>query len=221
MNVTDPIGSFTFKAPSITVSPGATTGNSTLVTITPTAGFTGSISLAPTITSNPANAQQIPSLSFGTTPTITTTDSSPITATLYAFTTAPTKAASSIPHYTGGHWYATGGATLACILFLWVPRNRRSLRNILGAIVLLTLLTGGVLACGGGGRAQQQFRQCRHNPWQLHHHDHRHLWPNHRLRNGEPHRAISPIARAPFHGARGAPPDSTSSCGSFLLPGAQ
>ena len=88
--------------------------------------------------------------SFGTTPTITFTGSNPMTATLYVFTTAPTQADITIPHRAGSRWYATGGATLACILFLWVPRRRRNLRNVLGAIVLLMFLMTGVLACGGG-----------------------------------------------------------------------
>jgi hypothetical protein len=149
-NVINPIGSFTFSAPSVTIAPGATTGNSTIVTITPSGGFTGSISLNPTITSSPAKSQNPPSLSFGTTPTITFTDSSPITATLYVFTTAPTRAALTTSQPLRRRWYATGGATLAGILFLWVPRRRRNLRNVLGAIVLLAFLTTGVLACSGG-----------------------------------------------------------------------
>ena len=144
-----PVGSFTFGAPTITVSLAhhrqLHRGYDHAVRRLHGVHISGADDHV-----SPTNAQHLPALSLGTTPTVTFTGSSPITVTLYVFTTAPTQAAIGIPHHPGGRAYATGGATLACILFLWVPRRHRNLRNVLGAIVLLMFLMTGVLACGGG-----------------------------------------------------------------------
>jgi hypothetical protein len=55
------------------------------------------------------------------------------------------------PKRPGVPWYATGGATLACLLLFGIPTRRRSWRTMLGLLALLAFLAGGVLSCGGGG----------------------------------------------------------------------
>jgi hypothetical protein len=73
------------------------------------------------------------------------------TATLIISTTAATSTALARPGSRGMPWYTAGGTALACVLLYGVPARRRRWRGLLGVFVLLATLTGGVLACGGGG----------------------------------------------------------------------
>ena len=142
---------FTVAGTAVTVNPGATTANTSTVTLTPAGGFTGSVALTAAVTSSPAGAQYPPSLSFGYTSPVSITGASAGTATLTISTTAATSSALSYPKRPGVPWYAAGGATLACLLLLGIPAQRRSWRTILGMLMFLAALTAGVVACGGGG----------------------------------------------------------------------
>jgi subtilase family serine protease len=135
----------------VTVTPGATSGNTSTITVTPANGFTGSVVLTAAITSSPAGAQYPPTLSFGSSSPVSIAGATAGTATLTVSTTPATNAALVQPKRPGGRWYTTGGAALACLLLLGIPARRRSLRTMLGMMGLLLVLTGGVLACGGGG----------------------------------------------------------------------
>jgi subtilase family serine protease len=147
--VTVGLPSFTITGTSsINVLPGATT--IATIIVTPTAGFTGAVTLSATVTSNPANAQYPPSLSFGSSSTVNLSGVSGQTATLTITTTAPTSAALAPPRGPGLPWYTAGGATLACILFFAFPTRRRW-RTTLGMIALLVAFLGGAVSCGGGG----------------------------------------------------------------------
>ena len=152
VTVTSPASSnFTVSGTAVTLAPGATTGNTSNITVTPAGGFTGSVALTASVTSSPAGAQYLPSLSFGSTSPASITGTSAGTATLTITTTAATSAALVHPKRPGVPWYAAGGATLACILLFGIPARRRSWQTMLGMVALLVALTGGVLACGGGG----------------------------------------------------------------------
>jgi hypothetical protein len=143
--------SFTISGAAVSIAKGATTGNTSTITVTPSGGFTGSVALTATITSNPAGAQYLPTLSFGSTTPVGITGPAAGTATLTISTTAATSAALVHPKRPGVPWYAAGGATLACLLLFGIPVRRRSWRTMLGLLVLLVSLAGGVLSCGGGG----------------------------------------------------------------------
>jgi hypothetical protein len=139
----------------ITVSPGATTGNTSTIMVTPSGGFTGTVDLT-CVTVGPTGATD--PATCGLSPTfVNVMSASPENATVTAFTTAPTSAAMLPPRIRGGRWYATGGAALACLLLLGIPARRRGWRAMLGVFVLLVLLAGGVVSCtsgakkGGGG----------------------------------------------------------------------
>jgi predicted membrane protein len=142
--------SFTVSGTAVTVSPGATTGNTSTMTVTPSGGFTGSVALTATLTSSPAGAQYPPTLSFGSTTPVNITGTTAGTATLTVSTTAATSAALAYSKSRGLPWYSAGGAALACLLFFGIPTRRRSWRTLLGMVLLLVALGGGV-ACGGGG----------------------------------------------------------------------
>jgi hypothetical protein len=143
--------SFTLNGPAVTVAPGATTGNTSTITLTPTGGFTGSVALTAAITSSPTGAQYLPTVSFGSTTPVAITGATAATATLTVSTTATTTSAVVIPKRPEDPWYAAGSAALAFLLFIGNLRRRSGWRILTGMVVLLLMLAGGVLACGSGG----------------------------------------------------------------------
>jgi len=149
--ITAPTPGLTVSGTAVTVIPGATTGSTSTITVTPAGGFTGNVVLTAAVTSSPTGAQYPPTLSFGSTSPVSITGTSAGTATLTITTTAASSAALVLPKRNGVPWYAAGGAALACILLFGIPARRRSWRTMLGMLVFLVALSGGVLACGGGG----------------------------------------------------------------------
>jgi hypothetical protein len=143
--------SFTVSGTAVSVTPGASTGNTSTITLTPSGGFTGNVAMTATVTSNPAGAQYLPTLSFGSSSPVTIVGTNVGTAYLTVFTTAATSGAMVPPRRPGAPWYAAGGATLACLLLFGIPARRRSWRTMLGMLALLAALSSGVFACGGGG----------------------------------------------------------------------
>ncbi len=144
--------SFTVSGTAVSVAPGATTGNTSTITVTPSNGFTGTVSLhcaiTPEAASDPATCS-IPA-------SVTISGATAQTATLTVYTTAATSSALVYPKRPGVPWYAASGATLACILLFGIPARRRSWRTMLGMVALLVTLAGGMLACGtssGGGNS--------------------------------------------------------------------
>jgi hypothetical protein len=140
--------SFALSGPAVTLSPGATMGNTSTITVTPSGGFTGNVTLTAAITASPDGAQNLPTLSFGATSPVNITGASAATATLTISTTAPSSAALERP---GAPWKAAGAVTLACLLLFGLPARRRGWRRMLGLLALAVFCFGGVLSCGGGG----------------------------------------------------------------------
>jgi subtilase family serine protease len=143
----------TVTGTAVTVAAGATTGNTSSITVTPSGGFTGSVTLTAAVTSSPANAQYAPTLSFGSTSPVSIAGAATGTATLTISTTAATSATLGSPKRGAIPWYATGGATLACLLLFGIPARRRSWRTMLGMLALLASFACGAVACGSGGSA--------------------------------------------------------------------
>ena len=139
-----PAPGFSVTGTAVTVTPGATTGNTSIISLTPSGGFTGAISLScaitPTAASDPATCN-IPA-------SITINGTTAQTTTLTVYTTAASSALNPAKKLL---WPSAGGAALACILFLGVPTRRQRWQSILGILVLLFSIAGGVFACGGGG----------------------------------------------------------------------
>ena len=140
---------FSLAGAAVTLNSGATTGNTATITITPNGGFTGAVTLTATVADSPAGAKDIPSLSFSSN-SVHVNGSGPATATLIISTTPASTAqaatASNTPGHSGAHWYASGGAALACLLLFGIPR-RRQWQRYLGMIVLLAALAGGAVGC--------------------------------------------------------------------------
>jgi hypothetical protein len=135
-------------------SPGATTGNTGTITVTPSGGFTGIVSLIASITSSPGGAQDLPTLSLSPSSTINITGATAGTATLTISSTAPVRASLAQPKLHEAPWYAAGGAAgsaAACFMLFGIPDRRRRWRAILGMLALSAALAGGIIGCGGGG----------------------------------------------------------------------
>ncbi len=142
---------FTISAPTTIVGAGATSGNTSLITVLPNGGFIGSVALTAAITNSPAGAVNLPTLSFGSTSPVSITGVAPATATLTISTKAPTTAGVHIPARPGSLWYTAGGTALGFIVLFGVPARLRRWRNLLGALALFVVLASGMVACGGGG----------------------------------------------------------------------
>jgi hypothetical protein len=72
------------------------------------------------------------------------------TSTLTITTTAATTARVD-PKAGGVGWYATAGATLACVLFCGIPVRRRGWGSLFGMLILLACMSTLLVSCGGGG----------------------------------------------------------------------
>ena len=145
--VTQPPPSFSIAATSVSISPGATTGNTSTITIKPAYGFTGKVALSVVESSHPAGAVDPPALSFGASTPVTINGTTAGTATLTITTTPPTSAAAVSPLLP----WSAGSTALACLILFGIPQRRRRWQSVLGTLLLLVALLSGVSACGGGG----------------------------------------------------------------------
>jgi len=125
----------------------AGTTASSMVTVTSASDYTGTISLTCAVTSTPANASDVPTCTAGSTVAMTSGTAGG-TAALTIATTANTAMLHTLPG--GREWIgASGGGVLALLVFLGIPKRRRSWRAMVGVLMLLMAL-GSLSACGGG-----------------------------------------------------------------------
>jgi hypothetical protein len=135
------------KSGDISLVPGATTGNTSTITVTPSGSFTGTVSLscaiAPIAASDPATC----SLS----PASVSISGAAQTSTLSIGTTAATADLVYPKLGKGKGWLGAGsGALLALLVFFGIPARRRSWRAMLGILIAMAAL-GAMSSCGGGG----------------------------------------------------------------------
>jgi hypothetical protein len=126
--------SFTMSGPAVSISsPGGS--NTAALTITPSGGFTGTVTLSCAVTSSPANAVDPPTCSVSQPSAIS--NSQAVTATLTVNTTASQSAS------LGGSKLTLGsGFTIAALVFLFLPRRRRTWQALLGLLVFAILIAG-------------------------------------------------------------------------------
>jgi hypothetical protein len=142
---------FAVTGTAVSLSPGATSGDTSTINVTPAGGFTGSVTLTAAVTSSPTGAVYPPTLSFGSTSPVSITGATAGTATLTISTTAPTSSALALPRRPGVPWSAASGVAFACLLLFGIPSRRRTWWTKLGMLAFLLTLAGGVIACGGSG----------------------------------------------------------------------
>ena len=126
-------------------SPGATTGNTAAVAVTPVNGFTGQVNLTCQVTSQPTGAND--PVTCGITSSVNITSASAQSGTLTISSTAATSAMSG---HKNIFWSgAGGGMVLACVLFFWIPKKRRSWLTMVVLLMFAGSMAG--MGCGGGG----------------------------------------------------------------------
>jgi hypothetical protein len=133
--------SFSVAGTAVSVTPGATTGNTSTITITPANGFTGTVNLTCAITPTAANDPATCSVPASVTISGTTAQ----TVILTVYTTGAT-ALNKPPQL---FWPSTGGAVLALVFFFRIPKRRRNWLAMLALLVLFVTIAG--IGCGGGG----------------------------------------------------------------------
>jgi len=141
---------FSLSGSPLTIVAGATSGNTSTVTVTPQGGFTGNVYLSCALVSSPAGAIHLPTCNIPASVNITSTAAA--TAAMTIGSTAPstvTTTASGAPGRNGRVWNAANGAFLLCgVVLLACCKSSRRRRLWISFGVLFVL--GGFIACGGG-----------------------------------------------------------------------
>jgi len=144
---------YTIGGTAVTLAKGTSTGDTSTITVTPSGGFSGTVTLSAVVTSSPTGAQDLPTFSW--TPSnaqVALSGSSPASATLTIVTTPSTVGANQRPANPAARWYGTSSAVLACVVLFWIPSRRRGLRNMLTIVALFLAIGGGLVACGSGSK---------------------------------------------------------------------
>ena len=128
---------------SISAPGGSTTAP---VTITPSGGFTGTVTLSCAITSAPANAVNPPTCAVSQPTAISGTQA--VTSTLTINTTASQTSANFSPVAKLG-----GGFAFAVLAFFVLPRRRRTWQALLSLLVFVAFVAG-ASGCGGANSIQ-------------------------------------------------------------------
>jgi parallel beta-helix repeat protein len=134
----------------LSIAPGATSRNQSMITVTPLGGFTGTVVLTAALTSSPLGAANLPTISFGTTRSVNITTAAGGTATLTVTTVAPVGCPQVANVSSTVGWLFPWEIALASVLLLTKPTRSRWRRK-LAMSLLLVGLTSCLAACGGGG----------------------------------------------------------------------
>ena len=126
----------------VTVTAGATSNNTSTLTLSSTGGFTGTAGLACAVTSSPAGANDPITCSLSS-PSAALTGNSPYTALVYINSTASTTTTAL------KRGVETGGAMLA-ILLIFIPARRRRLVSMV-CVLALAFVAGSISGCSSGG----------------------------------------------------------------------
>ena len=124
------------------------TATSSTVTVISTNGYAGTVTLACALTSSPTSAADLPTCSASISTVNLSTSATSGTATFNIATSAAPTAALEKPAFGRGRGWAGGGAGafMALLVFLGIPRRRRSWRAMLGILAVLVAL-GGLGGC--------------------------------------------------------------------------
>lgn len=125
----------------LTIKAGATTGNSSTISVSPSGGFTGVVNLVCAVSAASGSPASSPTCSVPS--TVSIAGSNAASAALTVTTQANTSALVP-PLYK--YFVSTGGAAIAAVFFFGIPERRRSWRSMAGLFVILVSLD--LLGCG-------------------------------------------------------------------------
>jgi large repetitive protein len=145
---------FAITGAAINIEPGANSGNTSTIVVTPSNGFTGTVSLSCTITpaaaSDPATCNILPT-------SVTISGTTAQTSTLTVNTTQAAALNQQLKLFPA----VAGGTTLALAFLFWIPKRRRNWLAMLGLLCLFVSMAsigcsssdagGGSGGSGGGG----------------------------------------------------------------------
>jgi trimeric autotransporter adhesin len=138
---------FSLSGTPVSLEPGATTGNTSTISVTPNA-FTGAVYLSCALTSSPSGAQHPPTCSIP--PSVTITGTSTVTAALTVNSTAPSSGMCLWRPMSPQAWGAVNASAAIAAVFLLVAfterRSWKRLAGLLCVIVAFSTLAG----CGNG-----------------------------------------------------------------------
>ena len=126
----------------LSIAPGATTGNTVPIAVTPSNRFTGTVNLTCAVT--PAAASDTPNCTL-TPSSVSITGITAQSSTLTILTTAGTSANYRLRQLL----WPSAGTALATLALIWIPRRRRHWLTIIGVTALAVSFA--VIGCGGKG----------------------------------------------------------------------
>jgi hypothetical protein len=147
---------FTLSATPVTIAlPGATSGNTSTVTVTPVNGFLGPVYLSCARASSPSGAVDLPGCSVSPN-SVNITGTSTVSTTMTISSTAASSSALAFPWRNwplpnGRGWLAGNAGGLVVGLFLLAVLAQRRKRPPLASFLFLLAIASVLVACGGGG----------------------------------------------------------------------
>jgi hypothetical protein len=135
----------TMSGTAVDIAAGATTGNTSTITVTPVIEFSGEVDLSCTLSSSPTGAQHLPTCSVPSSVNIEGPNAATITMTIAS--TPFISGALDFSRPSGGRWLVVNGAVLA-VMVLFRSQARGSTRRLLTLVVGFVLL-GSFVGCGG------------------------------------------------------------------------
>ena len=136
----------TMSGTAVDITAGATTGNTSTITVTPVNEFSGEVSLSCALSSSPTGAQHLPTCSVPSSVNIEGSNAVTVTMTIASTPFISGALDSSLP--VGGRWLVVNGAVLVG-MFLFRSQARGRSRPLL-TVVLGFVLLGSFVGCGGG-----------------------------------------------------------------------
>lgn len=155
---------FSISASDVTITAGATTGNASNITITPSGGYSGTVTWTATVIAGPTLATGAPTFTY--TPsgglTFTSASSAAQTGSVVVDTTAATASLrrSNTVEYAGNrsNWFkAAGGMVFASFLLFFLPVRVRKARNLLMTLLFMVAAGFTLVGCGGGGSSTPTY----------------------------------------------------------------
>jgi hypothetical protein len=130
---------------SLSLSPGATTGNTATISVVGVNGFSGIVKLACNVTTSITNVSDMPTCSLNPT-SLTISGATAQTSTLTVTTTAVSSATNEMKKLL---WPSAGGTALAFLLFFVAPKRRPGWSTLFGLLALVGVI--GMAGCSDGG----------------------------------------------------------------------